>query len=1229
MTALMLASSIPMTSFAADGVADENTTEVVVEDFGATEEVAEQGNAEDTETLEIEASADNLFEVPYISTYYFNPKPLTTDTIQIPLYLTDYAQSEYLKNDTTKKLDLIYEIDGVKKTISDVPLGDYTLTIGKLSAGMHRLSLQALDKTTGLKSHKLNNELWVVTSYDIPASKVYKMTTADLSAYGINNQDSKNATDLINTRDGLTKLFADKQAAGFEKIVLVKGTYRINGENARETCIKIPSHFTVDMNGSTFKLDTITRESSGCIVLMDDVIDAHLENGILEGDRYERQALNLERDGLGEAINTVLIKGGKYCSLNDLTIKNTTGHTIWSLPVMDLSLQYKLKGFTNTAIIGGKEVASSKYSTSAKVDLTKYISWDANEDYFYIGFPAGYRGIRTKSAIVYVSFYNASEAFMETVEACQFRKVAIPQNAKYARVTVYDTNIVDSDAQEGIYLYPRRLGDYHELKNISFENTRTCAIATTSCSNFLIEDITYTNCGDSITPLPVDFEDGWDECQDVYYRNNEVVSKADHTTTTIVDNAGFNHVYENCINHQITVNGRLTGVVVRNMNDVRNTVEWDIGKKICNSYGRIYNNNCGAITFYKKDKNGVGIADLSTLGEAELAEIINFNVKNCTIQNGSNANSNYCNAYAEKITYEGCTFTNFAGKNAVFRNCTIQPTGYMNDKLYFYDCTFKALDDREKIILNLNAPRDAKRVFDNCKFEGKVTIGTENFHTGTFTNCDFDDVNFEVAVDSKEGKILFDNCTINSSAENIIHTGPFAYSTDYMNIEFKDCDITHTGANIIGFVSLPSKNSQILFDHCTINKTSGALVKWLTNYTRAQNIDKISVDVIFKNSTVNKSLEIDREVPETYARVQFVGDGAGQGEVTKKNGILTENGKIYYYINDVKQTGWQTVSGKKYYFGSDYAAKTGLQTISNKKYYFNTSGVMLTGWQTISSKKYYFGTDGAMLTGWQTISSKKYYFGTDGAMLTGWQTIDSKKYYLGTDGVMVTGTVTIDSKKYEFGTDGVFIKEIVEEDPGKEPEKDPEQSEKKNGFVEEDGKTYYYVDDVKQLGWKQLEDAWYYFGSDGVMATKKWVSYKSDWYYFNADGTMATKKWVAYKGDWYYFGADGIMATDKWVAYGGDWYYFGADGIMVTEKWVAYSGDWYYFGADGIMATNKWVAYGKGWYYFGKDGVMLTSKWLQYKNDWYYFNASGAMVTGKQTINGKIYNFNSSGIWIN
>jgi len=201
------------------------------DEYIVDEYIADEEYIVEDECVGATVDASGYFKMPYVSTYYFNPKPSINDNIQIPIYITDYEQSEYLNNDASVTLDIIYEVDGVSRTINNVPLGNYTLTIGQLSEGKHIVAIQTYDKRNGLKSHKLYNDLWVINpaTYEISAEQIYYMTEEDLAAYKINNQNSSDETDLVNTREGLSKLFADKQEKGFRKIVLVKGTYRING----------------------------------------------------------------------------------------------------------------------------------------------------------------------------------------------------------------------------------------------------------------------------------------------------------------------------------------------------------------------------------------------------------------------------------------------------------------------------------------------------------------------------------------------------------------------------------------------------------------------------------------------------------------------------------------------------------------------------------------------------------------------------------------------------------------------------------------------------------------------------------------------------------------------------------------------------------------------------------------------------------------------------------------
>ena len=794
---------------------------------------------------------------------YFNPKPTTNDTITIPLYITDFEQSEYLKNDNSGRMDLLYEVDGVKKTIKSIPLGDYTLTLGKLSEGMHQFAVQAVDPKTGLKSHKLYNELWVVnpSKYNITKSQTYTMTEADLKTYKIKNNNSKNANDLINTRDGLSKLFADKQAEGYKKIVLLKGTYRVNGDNARKNAITIPSYFTVDMNGSTFKLDTIDHESGAAVVTMLNAVDAHLINGTLEGDRFERQELGLECKGQGEGINTIYVAGGKYCSLSDLTVQNTTGHTLLTMYYQfpGASANITMTDFSRSIIVNGKEQASANCSTSAMMDLTPILKVEAADRYMYVGHPGGYKGQLGDSPVIYVSFYDANRNFLETVTGYQFRKMKIVDGAKYARVTLLGTQFPYADMTQSIHIYSQQNTDYFEINNIHFIDTRTTALAPTAVTNLLIRNCKFTRCGCSITPCEVDFEDGQEECQDVYYMNNQVLEKSSTNTCTVVDNIGYNHVYDGNKNHSTEIRNRVIGAVIRNVNDGCSRFYWRLGYKDTGAYGRIYNNNCGPINF-------------SAIFSSE-TDCVSFRVKNCTIYNqdpeGVVDTTKWTCAVADKVTYEDCVFPWFAGSNATFVNCTLVPAHAIGNNLYFYNCTIGA--DGVVSQYNLSNIDKVIRVFDNCHFAGKTEFKNYGLKSGTFTNCTFDDFALIPCVSDSEELLIFENCKINSTYDKFLELGAWTYSIGNANIIFRNCSITHTGKTFLYITSSPLKGSQILFDNCTINKYSGTL---LSGYRHGDKKPEWLLNIIFSKTETNQNLTIDEKNID-YDVIHIIYDSQG------------------------------------------------------------------------------------------------------------------------------------------------------------------------------------------------------------------------------------------------------------------------------------------------------------------------------------------------------------------
>ena len=79
--------------------------------------------------------------------------------------------------------------------------------------------------------------------------------------------------------------------------------------------------------------------------------------------------------------------------------------------------------------------------------------------------------------------------------------------------------------------------------------------------------------------------------------------------------------------------------------------------------------------------------------------------------------------------------------------------------------------------------------------------------------------------------------------------------------------------------------------------------------------------------------------------------------------------------------------------------------------------------------------------------------------------------------------------------------------------------------------------------WKLVNGLWYYFNSDGYMATG-WLRLNDQWYYLKPDGAMAVG-WIQDKNQWYYLTESGVMAVKTVTP---DGYYVGADGRWQTVQ---------------------------------------------------------------------------------
>ena len=455
----------------------------------------------------------------------------------------------------------------------------------------------------------------------------------------------------------------------------------------------------------------------------------------------------------------------------------------------------------------------------------------------------------------------------------------------------------------------------------------------------------------------------------------------------------------------------------------------------------------------------------------------------------------------------------------------------------------------------------------------------------------------------------------------------------------------------------------------------------------------------------------------------------------------------YYFNNDGSaHVGWKYNYGSKYYFLEDGSAAQGIVEIDGiwygfgeqgylvydrcieqdgKLYYCSSNGIANMagatdlsndGWKQMPNG-WYFSKDGHILKEqWLQFPFGKYYLSYDGSMYQNtYMYIGGKYYRFDQSGNMVTGMYIDDSGyKYYYNADGTAAGGLIEYN-GKLYYADISQEGRitSNQIIYANGKlystdvygvctqvegtgwicgTYYIMNGKACLGWKYINENWYYFDLDnaskyydsvrtinevdysfdstGALETG-WIKNSDGGYYFaNSSGALIKDKWMQLSNTWYYF-KDKLMATGLiqidgknqlfnnngawigewennsstgWKQSGSDWYYVEKGNIVVnTIKSIGNA--LYYFDEYGKMLANQRY----NGYYLTSSGAALQSKWLQdATGQWTYFGSdgkniingwkqigaskyyfcNGAAVMNNTVIDGVLYYFNSDGIYL-
>ena len=541
---------------------------------------------------------------PYVSTYYVKPTVSPDEKLRVGIFVTDFESSKVRFLDDSHRFTAFLEYrprGGESKvlTLKDLKSGDAEFDLGALPAGEYEMRVWAKDEK-GRESHRVIHDFRVASAADlaIPADKVYTMTEADLATYGIRNDGDlekvvyvgSNSTevvkkkrsgvpgytvtvpldpktgkvpwqackqakiaydegydkaaveaDAVRTAEGLQKLVDEKSAAGFRKVVLLAGTYRLSHQKS----LSIPSGMTLDLGKAVLKQNGFTGAKS-CLVRIEGATDAHLVGGTLEGDYWEHDYARSPNNSEWPA-GFDICGGASYCSVEGVKVVDITGYggqngISTTAPGGPSRFLERLPAFAS----GGLDPATGEVDASDKFRFTtdfkpldKILS--AGNRRLQISKYLGYQGVATRSWQTTAAWYDASKKFLCAETCWQYREMWIPEGAAFLRVSVEAESAEAADGA-GLVLTSFRIPVNCVVERCTFDNCRCVGYAASAMKNMLFAENFFTRSGESAACCAFDAEDGWDQMQDVYFRKN--VFRDNPRNSSILTCAGHNFVME-------------------------------------------------------------------------------------------------------------------------------------------------------------------------------------------------------------------------------------------------------------------------------------------------------------------------------------------------------------------------------------------------------------------------------------------------------------------------------------------------------------------------------------------------------------------------------------------------------------------------------------------------------------------------------------------------------------
>ena len=461
----------------------------------------------------------------------------------------------------------------------------------------------------------------------------------------------------------------------------------------------------------------------------------------------------------------------------------------------------------------GLDITSTTRTTSDYRDISGY----SDIGYLSVSIYLGYQGNPCGTWNLICHFYDGNKKFLKSIDSYQYRRIAVPKNSKYMRITIlnisYPTNL-------SIQYF--RIPTHCSFKNLKYENCRCVGMAPATMKDILVENCEFTNCGQSGAKCALDAEDGWDSMQDVTFKSLKFNANPNNYFLTC---AGHNFVIDGQKNGKVYIWERTRSLIIKNCKNIDLILQGG-GKDNIVRHGvyRIFNNNFNsASTVNNLSKHNISSTYISGLvSHSTLSILSSASIYTDCIVSVSSKNLGYLSA----ISMTNCVFT---------------PLSTFSDRYS----------------LQFNGGHLSSYSFNNCKFNGKCQLSNNNgFYSAIFSNCSFNDVFIIPSVLSNSNDlILFENCNINYTEYNFIYYSPAAYTKGtYSQIKFNFCTITNSNSKSTVFIYAYAKpNGYCFFNNCTITLplTITIFDGYPTNLSYIENYN-----INFKNSTLPSDIKL-------------------------------------------------------------------------------------------------------------------------------------------------------------------------------------------------------------------------------------------------------------------------------------------------------------------------------------------------------------------------------------